>query len=96
VLSYPFWQSEFGGDYSAIGSRLIVQGHPLEIIGVAPAGFSGPEIGSHFDLALPQCAISVLNDGDTTAFDRPRLFLAQRDGQGEARLDACTAGQRSI
>jgi predicted permease len=70
VLSYRFWQSEFGGDFSAIGSRLIVLDHPLEIIGVAPARFSGPEIGPHFDLALPLCSISVLNDGNTTAFDR--------------------------
>jgi predicted permease len=70
VLSYQFWQKEFGGDNSVIGSRLAVQDHPLEIIGVAPAGFSGPEVGPHFDLALPLCSISVLNDGDTTVFDR--------------------------
>ena len=70
VLSYPFWQREFGGDLSAIGSRIVVQDHPLEIIGVAPAGFSGPEVGLHFHLALPLCSISVLNNGDTSAFDR--------------------------
>ena len=65
VLSYPFWQREFGGSLSAIGSRLVVLEHPLEIIGVAPDGFLGPEVGSHFDLALPLCSISVLNNGDT-------------------------------
>ncbi|MFN7992295.1 MAG: ABC transporter permease [Bryobacteraceae bacterium] len=70
VLSSSFWQREFGGSLSAIGSRLIVQDHPLEVIGVAPAGFSGPEVGTHFDLALPLCSVSVLNDGDTTPFDR--------------------------
>ena len=71
VLSYPFWQTEFGGSLSAIGSRLAVQDQPLEIIGIAPAGFSGPEVGPHFDLALPLCSMSVLNHGDTAAFDRP-------------------------
>jgi predicted permease len=70
VLSYPFWQTEFGGSLSTIGSRLVVQDHPLEIVGVAPAGFSGPEVGPHFDLALPLCSISVLNNGDTAPFDR--------------------------
>ncbi len=70
VLSYPFWQQEFGGSLSAIGSRLLVQDHALEIIGVAAAGFSGPEVGAHFDFALPLCSISVLNNGDTKAFDR--------------------------
>src|SRR5581483_733359 len=48
VLSHLFWQREFGASLSAIGSRLVVQDHPLEIIGVAPAGFSGPEVGTHF------------------------------------------------
>jgi predicted permease len=70
VLSYPFWQYEFGGSLSAIGSRLVVQDHLLEIIGVAPARFSGPEVGPHFNLALPLCSISVLHNGDTAAFDR--------------------------
>jgi predicted permease len=70
VLSYPFWQNEFGGEFSAIGSHLTVMDHSLEIIGVTPAGFSGPEVGPHFDLALPLCSISVLNNGDTAAFDR--------------------------
>src|SRR5690242_5904447 len=74
VLSYPFWQSKFGGDSSAIGSRLVVQDHPLEIIGVTPPGFAGPEVGSHFDVALPLCSISVLNNGDTAPFDRRDHF----------------------
>ncbi|HXJ44215.1 MAG TPA: FtsX-like permease family protein, partial [Bryobacteraceae bacterium] len=42
----------------------------LEIAGVAPAGFSGPEVGAHFDLALPLCSIPLLNSGDATAFER--------------------------
>jgi predicted permease len=70
VLSYPFWQSGFGGSPAAIGSRLVVQDHPLEIIGVALAGFSGPEVGPHFDLALPLCSITALHHGDTEPFDR--------------------------
>lgn len=74
VLSYPFWQSKFGGDSSAIGSRLVVQDHALEIIGVTPPGFAGPEVGSHFDVALPLCSISILNNGDTAPFDRRDHF----------------------
>jgi predicted permease len=70
VLSYPFWQSEFGASPSAIGSRLVVQGRPLQVIGVAPPGFAGPEVGLRFDLTLPLCSISALNNGETAAFDR--------------------------
>jgi predicted permease len=70
VLSYPFWQSEFGGEFSAIGSRLIVMDHSLEIIGVTPAGFPGPEVGRHFDFSLPLCSITALHYGDTAPFKR--------------------------
>ena len=67
VLSYAFWQSEFGGRSSAIGSRLVVMDHPLEVIGVAPPTFFGLEVGKKFDLALPLCALKALQLGDTPA-----------------------------
>jgi putative ABC transport system permease protein len=70
VLSYPFWQKEFGGSLSAIGSRLVVQDRSLEVVGVTPPGFAGPEVGLSFELALPLCSLSVLNGGDASAFDR--------------------------
>jgi predicted permease len=70
VLSYAFWQSEFGGDLSAVGSRLTVMDLPLEIIGVTPAGFYGPEVGPHFDFSLPLCSITALHYGDTAPFER--------------------------
>ena len=70
VLSYPFWRSEFGGNPSAIGSRLWVQNLSLEVIGVMPPGFSGPEVGLRLDLALPLCALSTPPSGDASIFDR--------------------------
>ncbi|HEV3198988.1 MAG TPA: ABC transporter permease, partial [Bryobacteraceae bacterium] len=70
VLGYTFWQTEFAGQLSAIGSRLVVDDQPLEIVGVTPAGFSGPEVGPNFDLALPLCSISTLHFGDQAPFDR--------------------------
>jgi predicted permease len=74
VLGYAFWQSEFAGRLSAIGSRLVVQDQPLEIIGVTPAGFYGPEVGPGFDLALPLCSRTVLHHGDTESFERRDYF----------------------
>src|SRR5262249_30961282 len=61
---------EFGGDVSAIGSRLMVMEHSLEIIGVTTARFSGPEVGPRFDFSLPLCSITVLHHGDTAPFER--------------------------
>ena len=61
VLSYSFWQTEFGGQTSAIGRRLTLQDHSFEVIGVTPANFSGLEVGKRFDLALPICVEGILN-----------------------------------
>jgi predicted permease len=41
VLSYPFWQSRYGGRADAIGQRLKIAKVDYTIIGVAPEGFHG-------------------------------------------------------
>ncbi len=65
VISYAFWLREFGGEPSAIGSKLTLNYQPVEIIGVTPAGFSGLEIGRAYDVAAPICSQAALwTEGD--------------------------------
>lgn len=45
VLSYPFWQSRYGGHADAIGQRLKIGNGDYTIIGVAPADFAGASTG---------------------------------------------------
>ena len=61
VLSHAFWQREFGGDRAIVGRTLTLDAHAAEIIGVAPAGFTGLEVGRGFDVAVPICATPVLH-----------------------------------
>lgn len=42
VIGYGVWQQLFGGDPSAVGSTIRIDGKPLTIIGVAPPGFDYP------------------------------------------------------
>jgi predicted permease len=60
VISHSFWQREYGGDPSVLGKELTLVGRSVEIIGVAPAGFFGLEIGRSFDIALPLCSEALL------------------------------------
>jgi len=39
VLGYSFWKSGLGGDPAIVGSKVLVDGRPFTIIGVAPTGF---------------------------------------------------------
>ncbi len=44
VMSYAAWQSDYGSDPAVVGQTFLVQGHPVTIVGVAPAGFYGDRI----------------------------------------------------
>ncbi len=43
VLSHDYWQSKFGGDPSAIGRVISINGHPFTIVGVAPETFGSAQ-----------------------------------------------------
>jgi predicted permease len=53
VLSYEYWQNNFGGDRGVIGKILTVNGQPLTVIGVAPEGFSGTTLGQRPQVFVP-------------------------------------------
>jgi predicted permease len=42
ILSYEFWQNRFGGDESALGQQLSLNGRPFTVIGVLPPTFEFP------------------------------------------------------
>jgi predicted permease len=46
VLSHRVWQTTYGADPSVVGATFIAEGHPLTVIGVAPAGFFGETLQS--------------------------------------------------
>ena len=43
VIGYGLWQALFGGDLKALGSTIRLDGVPLTVVGIAPAGFDYPE-----------------------------------------------------
>jgi predicted permease len=75
VLSYAFWQRHFGGEESAIGATLPVEGHQLPILGVTPPGFTGIEVGRSFDVAAPLCAEPLLDAASDPANRETFWFL---------------------
>jgi putative ABC transport system permease protein len=64
VVSYAFWQRELGGDASAIGRKLTIDYHRVQVLGVTPASFFGLDVGHSFELALPICAQPVMGGED--------------------------------
>jgi len=53
VISYGFWQRQFGGEAGVIAQTLRIGHGAFRIVGVAPEGFRGMLVGSEPDLWLP-------------------------------------------
>jgi predicted permease len=43
VISHSLWQQRFGGDRSAVGKMIAVNGREAQVVGVLPAGFRFPD-----------------------------------------------------
>jgi len=53
VLSHGYWQRRFGGDPSAVGSTIRLNGSPATVVGVAARGFRGLSLRSSPDVWAP-------------------------------------------
>jgi predicted permease len=62
VLSHAFWQRAYGGNPAIVGQTLTLNARQVEIVGVAPAGFEGLDVGRTFDVAVPVCAEPGFSD----------------------------------
>jgi predicted permease len=66
VISYDFWKMQLGGARDVIGREVLVNRHPLKIIGVAARTFNGIDIGDVPSLWIPTsmsgAAIPGFND----------------------------------
>ena len=53
VINYQFWQNRFSGSPDAVGQVIRLNGFPFTIVGIAPRGFFGVEVGASPDLWVP-------------------------------------------
>ncbi len=92
VLSYGFWEDHLGGDPRAIGGTIWLDHHPFEIVGVSAAGFSGLDVGSKFDVAVPICAAPIFDGKDSRLQHRSwwwlRIYGRVKPGLTEPQVNA--------
>jgi predicted permease len=53
VLTYGFWRSRFGGNPAILNQTVLLNGHPMTVIGVAAEGYHGFDIGARIDALIP-------------------------------------------
>lgn len=70
VVSDGYWQRRFGGDPGVVGRTVRVNGMPLTIVGVLPAGFKGQSGAT--EMWMPITLAPALA-GDPSRLDAPSL-----------------------
>jgi len=63
VISHGFWQRRFGSDPAVVGKTIKFDDLPLTIIGIAPPGFFGIEVGANPDLWWPMQLAPQVDSG---------------------------------
>ncbi|MGB8581792.1 MAG: ABC transporter permease [Candidatus Sulfotelmatobacter sp.] len=77
VISYGCWERRFGRDEGVVGHKMVVNGMPFEVVGVAAPGFFGARAGTAPDFWLPltmQSAVHYANhydDSEGAELDKP-------------------------
>jgi putative ABC transport system permease protein len=87
VLSHDFWQREYGGAADVFERRLTLNSHSVRIVGVAPPGFNGVQVGEAVEIYLPLCAEGTLVRENSALDKRANwwlwIFARLKPGIGE-------------
>ena len=99
MLGAQYWMDRYHGDASVIGKTLLLNGHPVTVVGIAPPRFAGVYTGVVPHLYVPltlQPRLSGVNTLDDRKLRSWLVFarLAPNVSLGVARDDADAAAKR--
>src|SRR5258706_1092256 len=87
VLTYDFWQREYGGRADVIERPISIDNHPFQVLGVAQPGFYGVEIGRQLDVLVPICSEAIVR-GTRSQLDQRSSWWLLVIGRPKAGMDA--------
>ncbi len=75
VLSNDFWRAEFGGVADIVGRKLLINQHPMTIVGVAAEAFRGVDVGAIPALWIPASMYAEAIPGAEDLLRRPTFWM---------------------
>jgi predicted permease len=75
VLSHDYWTTVLGANPSVLNDTIIVNGHPMTIVGVAPRGFASTTLGAAPKVFVPLTMRAQMSPG-WKGFDSRRTYWA--------------------
>jgi len=92
VLSNGFWRRRFGSDPGVLGKTIRLDGHPMTIVGITPAGFQGTEVGVSPDVRVPvtmsRAMIPVDVDMNSRAWQWLDIVGRLKEGVGRQQAES--------
>jgi len=74
VLSHRFWK-KIGGDAGIIGNTVTLNGQRFTVIGIAPANFTGVDVGVAPDLWVPMAMRAWVTPGAADLYENRRALM---------------------
>jgi len=93
VLGHALWRREFGEAATAVGAQVLINDVPFTVIGVAPAAFTGLELGQVPEVFLPIETMSAAQPGVAAAANRA-YWRVQVIGRLRPGISDEAAGER--
>jgi predicted permease len=87
VLSHGFWMRRYGGQPTAIGASILLNSRSFTIVGVAPSGFTGTEVGQTPDVFVPMMMVGTVIPGLGTSLTQPRSNWLRMMGRVKQGID---------
>jgi predicted permease len=96
VISYGYWERQYGARPDVVGQTLTIGGVPVTIVGVSPRGFVGANVGEIADITMPIAAIPQIQPESARLLERGNVWLrvlarpapGVSESQATARLNA--------
>ena len=99
VISYAYWQQQYGGAADVLGKTIELDRVPFTIVGVTPPEFTGVDQGTAYDVAIPLASEVLMRGSEKeSAMDQRTwwwLRVMARLKPGDA-LDRATAALRGV
>ena len=75
VISYGYWERQYGARPDVVGQTLTIGGVPVTIVGVSPRGFVGANVGEIADITMPVAAIPQIQPESARLLERGNVWL---------------------
>jgi predicted permease len=92
VLSHGLWRRRFASDSSVVGTGITVNGRRFTVVGVAPPGFVGIQLGEPSELFMPLAMVAVAMPRSAELLEQRYASWLQIVGRLKPRGTAAAAG----